>query len=91
MVFITQFKIMAEAYLQEAEWYAQDYVPNVNVRKEHSIISSGYPVLCDVSFVGMGEVATEDAFQWVTSIPKVVRASAEIGRYTDDILTYEVR
>jgi Terpene synthase family, metal binding domain len=83
---------MSEAYLQETEWYAQDYCPEVDVRKEHSVIkSSGYPVLCFVSFVGMGKVATKEAFDWVASIPKVVRATAEIARFTDDILGYEVR
>ncbi|KAJ3679565.1 hypothetical protein LUZ60_017576 [Juncus effusus] len=87
--FKESFKIMAEAYLQEAEWYARDYVPNVDERKEHSIISSGYPVMCCIAFVGMEEVATKEAFEWASSIPKVIRASAEVARFTDDILGYE--
>ena len=82
---------MAEAYLQETEWYAQDYVPNVDERKGHSIVSSGYHVFCCISFIGVGEVATKEAFEWVSSIPKVVRASAEVARFTDDILGYELR
>jgi (-)-germacrene D synthase len=90
--FLMQFKIMSEAYLQETEWYAEDYYPEVGVRKEHSVLkSSGYPVLCCISFVGMGEVATKEAFDWVTSVPKVVRASAEISRFTDDVVTHVVR
>lgn len=91
MVFTMQFKIMAEAYLKEAEWYAIDYIPEVDERKEYSVISSGYPALCGVSFVGMGDVATKEAFDWVSSIPKIVWASAEVSRFTDGILGYEVR
>ena len=55
-----------------------------------SLRSSGYPELTCVSFIGMGEVATKEAFDWVTSIPKIVRASAEICRFTDDIYSSEV-
>jgi len=91
MVFAIQTEIMVDAYLQEASWYAQDMFPEVDIRKELSVVrSSGYPELTCVSFIGMGEVATKEAFHWVTSIPKIVRASAEICRFTDDIYSSEV-
>lgn len=88
--FKSQTEIMVDAYLQEASWYAQDMFPEVDIRKELSVVkSSGYPELSCASFIGMGEVATKEAFDWVTSIPKIVRASAEICRFTDDIYSIE--
>ncbi|KAJ3679488.1 hypothetical protein LUZ60_017499 [Juncus effusus] len=88
--FIQMFKIMAEAFQKESEWYAADYFPKYAERREHAVLkSSGYPALSTVSFIGMGEIVTKEAFEWVTSIPKVVRASAEVARFTDDVIGYE--
>ncbi|URE14887.1 hypothetical protein MUK42_12714 [Musa troglodytarum] len=43
------------------------------------------------SLVGMGEIATKEAFQWITSFPKIVQASAIICHILDDITSHDVR
>jgi len=42
------------------------------------------------SFVGMHDVATEDCFEWVSSVPKMVQALSVILRLVDDLESYEV-
>ncbi|MED6120573.1 hypothetical protein PIB30_022090 [Stylosanthes scabra] len=54
-----------------------------------STVSSAYPLLITVSYIGMGDMATEDIFKWVTNKPKIVTASAMICRITDDIVSSE--
>lgn len=43
-----------------------------------------------ISFVGMGCIATEKAFQWLTNNPKILNATAIICRLMDDIVSNEV-
>lgn len=53
-------------------------------------MSSACPLLASAILVGMGEVATKEAFEWVASFPKIVEALAAIGRIMNDITSYEV-
>ena len=56
----------------------------------NALVSCGYSMLITTSFVGMGDIATEEAFDWVFSDPKMVRASSVICRLMDDIVSNEV-
>ncbi|URE14888.1 hypothetical protein MUK42_12714 [Musa troglodytarum] len=38
----------------------------------------------------MGEIATKEAFQWITSFPKIVQASAIICHILDDITSHDL-
>jgi hypothetical protein len=55
-----------------------------------ALVSSAYPMLATTSLVGMGDVVTKDAFEWLFSDPKLVRASAVVCRLQDDIVSHEV-
>ncbi|CAI0456517.1 unnamed protein product [Linum tenue] len=56
----------------------------------HGYGSSGIPVLCASAMLGMGaEVATREAFEWVANEPKMMKATAVIGRFRDDIFTHK--
>ncbi|CAL9062276.1 unnamed protein product, partial [Musa banksii] len=46
-------------------------------------------MLICASFVGMGEVATKEAFEWIASFPKIVKASALISRIANDFVSHE--
>lgn len=85
-----QCKKVVEAYCKETEWYAQDYVPTFEEHLQISLVSTAYPMLICASFVGMDNVATRAAFEWVTGMPEVVKASAVICRLMDDITSSEV-
>lgn len=48
-------------------------------------------MLAIASFIGMGDVASKDAFEWVMSDPKMVRGSKLVGRLMDDIVSRKVQ
>ena len=52
--------------------------------------TSAYPMLTTVSFLGMGDIVTKEAFDWSFTIPKIIIASSIIGRLVDDIRTHKV-
>nr|XP_018684350.1 PREDICTED: alpha-humulene synthase-like [Musa acuminata subsp. malaccensis] len=83
-------KDLSEAYFEESKWRDQHYIPTLEEHLQVSLISSAYPMLECASFVGMGEIATKEAFEWITSFPKIVQASAIIGRIMNDITSHEL-
>ena len=76
--------------MREAKWLKEDYTATFDEYKENAILSSGYYPLIAMTFAGMGDVATVDAFEWLSSNPKIRVASEIISRFTDDISSYEV-
>jgi len=77
--------------MQEAKWLKKDYIATFDEYKENAILSSGYYALIAMTFVRMTDVAKLDAFEWLSSHPKIRVASEIISRFTDDISSYEVR
>ena len=53
-------------------------------------ISSGYPFLITLSFLGMKDT-TEEVLIWATNEPIIIAASTTICRIMDDIVGDEVR
>ncbi|KAJ4866994.1 Alpha-humulene/(-)-(E)-beta-caryophyllene synthase [Raphanus sativus] len=82
-------KTTANGYMREAKWLKEDYTATFDEYKENALLSSGYYPLIAMTFAGMGDVANLDAFEWLSSNPKIRVASEIIGRYTDDISSYD--
>ncbi|XP_019052154.1 PREDICTED: probable terpene synthase 2 [Nelumbo nucifera] len=82
-------KTLVRAYFSEAKWLSQGCIPTVEEYLDISTISCGYPMLTLTSFVFMGEVATKEAFDFVSSTPKIVKNSSLICRLMDDIMSNE--
>ena len=76
--------------MQEVNWLKKDYTAKFDEYKENAILSSAYYAIMGVTFVGMGEVAKLDAFEWLSSHPKIRTAAEIICRFTDDITSYDV-
>ncbi|THU43308.1 hypothetical protein C4D60_Mb00t07620 [Musa balbisiana] len=83
-------KGLSRSYLEENKWAVKQYVPKLEEHLQISLISSAYPMLICASFVGMGEVATKEAFEWVASFPKIIKASALIARIANDFVSHEL-
>ncbi|XP_065015530.1 alpha-humulene synthase-like [Musa acuminata AAA Group] len=83
-------KGLSRSYLEENKWAVKQYVPKLEEHLQISLISSAYPMLVCACFVGMGEVATKEAFEWVASFPKIVKASALIARIVNDFVSHEL-
>ncbi|GKV18183.1 hypothetical protein SLEP1_g28601 [Rubroshorea leprosula] len=77
------------AYLLEAKWREEGYVPSVEEYMTTAVISSCVPNIMVNSFIGMGKVASEEAFAWIFNDPKMLVSCAIIGRLLDDIVSHE--
>ncbi|KAL2456217.1 Uncharacterized protein Fot_57012 [Forsythia ovata] len=74
------------AYFKEAKWTFNGYVPTIEEYMEVALVSCAYMMLSTTSLVGMGELATKEAFDWISSEPLFVRASAIVCRLMDDMV-----
>ena len=86
----TQVQKQIQAYFVEAKWFNQEYTPTFDGYMSKALVSYGYSMLTTTSFVGMGDIATKEAFDWAFSHPNMVRTSCIICRLMDDIVSHEV-
>ncbi|KAJ1441933.1 Terpenoid cyclases/protein prenyltransferase alpha-alpha toroid [Sesbania bispinosa] len=82
---------LVQSYFAEAKWFNRNYIPTVEEYMGVALVTSAYHMLAVTSFIGMGSIATEKAFQWLTNNPKIVNASTIICRLMDDIVSHEER
>ncbi|KAK4269226.1 hypothetical protein QN277_022412 [Acacia crassicarpa] len=82
------FQKLAEAYLVEAQWCNQGYVPTYEEYLENGVVTSVHPLLQTASFLGLGS-ATKHVFDWISNVPKIVRASAIICRLKGDMSSHK--
>ncbi|GJV82464.1 germacrene D synthase [Tanacetum coccineum] len=76
-------------YMMEAKWRNEGYIPTIEEHKSVAFLSCGYKMLTTASFVGMGDMVTEDSFKWVCTNPPLVKASSTICRIMDDIVGHK--
>ena len=81
-------KRLVQAYFDEAKWFYQNYIPTVEEYMHVALKSSGSPML--ITFLGMGDTLTKEAFDWTFSNPKIITASSVIGRLMDDMESHKV-
>ncbi|KAK1299871.1 putative terpene synthase 2 [Acorus calamus] len=71
--------------MYEVIWGSKKYMPTFKEYLKVSTISCGYPALSCLSLVGMGDVVTKQAFDWVLTVSPIVYAAALICRLKDDL------
>ncbi|KAL6311208.1 hypothetical protein AAG906_000449 [Vitis piasezkii] len=77
---IDAMKNQVRAYFAEAKWFHEQHIPTMEEYMRVALLSSGYSLLATSSFIGMGEIVSKEAFDWVISDPKIIRASTVIAR-----------
>ncbi|KAI5562028.1 hypothetical protein BDE02_15G028200 [Populus trichocarpa] len=82
-------KVLVHAYFDEAKWFHENHIPTMEEYMQVALVTSGYSLLATVSFIGMGDMVTEQAFDWVFNRPKIVRASETISRLVDDVRSHK--
>ncbi|GLT83471.1 hypothetical protein SLE2022_017590 [Rubroshorea leprosula] len=82
-------KRLVRAYFQEAKWFHEKYTPTLDEYMPVALISSGYEMMAVTSIIGLGDIATEDSFNWLLNQPKIVTASEAIARLMDDIASHK--
>lgn len=76
--------------MTEARWLNNNYIPTTEEYMHVSSISCCYPLLITTSYIGMGDTAAEDIFNWVTNEPKILHAASVLCRLMDDVVSSEV-
>ncbi|KAF0911900.1 hypothetical protein E2562_012727 [Oryza meyeriana var. granulata] len=90
----TAYKKCSECYLHEVQWFSDKHVPSFAEHLNLSFMSSGIPALAPAVLMGVPEkdgAATVEAFDWVVSVPDLLRAGSEVGRFLNDIASYKGR
>ncbi|XP_076910971.1 (-)-germacrene D synthase-like, partial [Bidens hawaiensis] len=82
-------KEMIRNFMTEAKWRHEGYIPTVEEHKSVSFMSCGYKMLTIAGFVGMGDMVTDESFEWVLTNPSLIKASSEICRLMDDIVGHK--
>ena len=83
-------KKLVRAYLNEAYWFHNGYVPTIDEYMTVALVSSGYMMVAMTSLVGMGQLMTKAGLGWVTSELLIVTAASTFARLMDDMVGHEV-
>ncbi|XP_077242171.1 beta-cubebene synthase-like [Tasmannia lanceolata] len=78
-------KVLARDYFVEHKWYNRKIVPSVEDYLRISCISVAVHMATVHCCAGMDEIATEEAFEWLKTEPKLVIDASLIGRLLDDM------
>ncbi|CAI0439183.1 unnamed protein product [Linum tenue] len=78
-----------KAFLMEAKWRDANYFPTLEEYMQVSLVTTAYPLLVTVSFLGMAgsDAAAEEDFQWIAGEPQMLVASSTVCRLMDDIVS----
>ncbi|XP_039115101.1 (-)-germacrene D synthase-like [Dioscorea cayenensis subsp. rotundata] len=85
-----EFGKMAIVYLEEAKWRDECYLPSLAEHLELSLKTSAYHVVACATFLGIGEIAGKQSFDWVTRFPQIIKDVCKISRLMDDVGGYEI-
>ncbi|CAI9088535.1 OLC1v1022881C4 [Oldenlandia corymbosa var. corymbosa] len=86
---ISSLKTLARAYLEEAKWVNSKYVPEFDEYMELALVTCTHQMLATNALACMGDIVSEDALDWVSRNPLILKASSMICRLMDDIVSYE--
>ncbi|XP_074366670.1 sesquiterpene synthase Cop-like [Apium graveolens] len=82
-------KEITKSYIFESKCLNKWIVPTMETCIPHTIISSTIPILTMSFVVGMGQVVTREALEWLSGNPLLIRAGSLYCRFTDDMAEYK--
>ncbi|KAK6792100.1 hypothetical protein RDI58_011181 [Solanum bulbocastanum] len=82
-------KEIVKSYFIEAEWFLEGKIPSFKEYLSNALITGTYYLLAPASLLGM-KSTSKKTFDWIMNKPKILVASAIIGRVIDDIATYKI-
>ncbi|KAL0550273.1 hypothetical protein IC582_014779 [Cucumis melo] len=83
-------KSLCKAYLMEATWFNQGYIPTMEEYMKVSITSAAYYVITSISFLTLGNnVASKQVYEWAQTDPILLRSTGVIGRILNDMASHK--
>ncbi|CAA7024472.1 unnamed protein product [Microthlaspi erraticum] len=86
---IDELKRLCRANLSIAKWARTGCVPNFHEYMEVGLVTGGVECCLAAAFIGVGEVAGKEAYEWVISRPKLIQALDLKSRLRDDVATFK--
>ncbi|CAA3011453.1 germacrene-D synthase-like [Olea europaea subsp. europaea] len=83
---IEETKRLARSCFQEAKWVYSGCTPTLEEYLKVGKITSTYILLSAAVFAGTGELASKEAFEWITSDPLILQALEIICRLMNDMV-----
>ncbi|KAM3291283.1 (-)-camphene/tricyclene synthase, chloroplastic isoform X1 [Capsicum chacoense] len=78
---------LCKAYLQESRWYHDGYKPSLKEYMDNAWISIAAPMVLVHTFFLVTDPITKEASESLTNYPDIIRWSATIIRFVDDLGT----
>ncbi|KAH0703221.1 hypothetical protein KY285_017499 [Solanum tuberosum] len=85
-----QFADLCKTYLQEAKWYYNGYKPTLQEYMDNAWISIAVAVMLLHAFIFVSNPITIEALESLNKYPDIIRRSATISRFVDDLGTSSV-
>ncbi|KAF8043555.1 hypothetical protein BT93_A1773 [Corymbia citriodora subsp. variegata] len=82
-------KKQVRVYFLEAKWFYTNYTPTLGEYMPLALLTSGYELSAITSLVGMGDVVTKHAFEWLLGDCKILKASQIINRLMNDVASHQ--
>ncbi|TYK00862.1 putative terpene synthase 2 isoform X1 [Cucumis melo var. makuwa] len=76
-------------YMVEAKWFNEDYVPTIEEYMKVSATSIGLYAVASIAFLSIGNIVSEEIFQWVQGNPMLHKASEVASRLVNDIVSHK--
>ncbi|KAK9220834.1 hypothetical protein WN944_009258 [Citrus x changshan-huyou] len=80
-------KGVVRAYFVEAQWFHEGYVPPFDERMSNAIVTGTCFLDPAAAYVGLGDIAGIDAYEWLRSQPKIMTASFTLSRLIADLVS----
>ncbi|KAJ9535900.1 hypothetical protein OSB04_un000941 [Centaurea solstitialis] len=80
---------MVTCYMTQEKWNKQGYIPTPEEHLPVALISVGANMTIVSSFVGMGDVVTDDSFKWLLTKPHILHCLNVISRLLDDLVSHK--
>ncbi|KAF8651413.1 hypothetical protein HU200_063411 [Digitaria exilis] len=85
-----QFKLQSNYCLQQAKWLNENCLPSFKEQIHMAVRTTGLQYFLLVTLMGAGQVVNNEAFEWGLTMPDMSYATAEIGRFINDIAAYKL-
>ncbi|KAF9588427.1 hypothetical protein IFM89_010186, partial [Coptis chinensis] len=85
-----EIKEYTKALLDETKIMYSGVVPTMEEWLPISAVTAAINIFAVDAVMNLGELATKEVFDWMASMPKIIRCSYLINRLLDDIGTYKV-
>ncbi|KAF8700146.1 hypothetical protein HU200_034515 [Digitaria exilis] len=83
------YKNICKSYLQEAEWSHSGYIPSFHDQVNVSVMSAGGQLVAIGILFGLGDIATNEVFEWAIKKSCTVTACGEVSRFMDDLADFK--